>query len=44
VRNPTFDVTPAELVTGGFVTDRDVLSAADIAAVAEDLASLADWM
>ncbi len=44
VRNPTFDVTPADLVTGGFVTDRDVLSADGIAAVAEDLASLADWM
>lgn len=44
VRNPTFDLTPADLITGGLVTERGVLSADDVAAVADDLAALANWL
>jgi len=40
VANPTFDVTPADLLTG-VVTERGVLAAEDVAAVARELAALA---
>jgi translation initiation factor 2B subunit (eIF-2B alpha/beta/delta family) len=43
VRNPTFDVTPADLVTGGIVTERRTYAPADVAAVADDHAGLATW-
>lgn len=42
VANPTFDVTPAALIDG-VLTDRGRLSAADVAAIAEEMAALADW-
>ena len=41
---PRFDTTPAALVTGGVLTDRGVLAADEVAAVAEDLAELRAWM
>ena len=44
VRNPTFDRTPADLVTGGLITDRALLAADDVATVADDLASLANGL
>ena len=40
--NPTFDVTPADLVAG-VVTDRGVLDDSDVAAVAEEHRELAAW-
>ena len=43
VRNPRFDVTPASLISGGLVTERGVLSADEVKAVADELAGLADW-
>ncbi|MFC7211461.1 initiation factor 2B [Natronoarchaeum sp. GCM10025321] len=42
VRNPTFDVTPGELVTG-VVTERGRLDEEDVAAVAEEHAAAAEW-
>nr|WP_241434646.1 NUDIX domain-containing protein [Natrialba asiatica] len=42
VLNPTFDVTPAEYITA-FSTERGVLDAADIEAVADEFTELADW-
>ncbi|WP_266074864.1 NUDIX domain-containing protein [Haladaptatus caseinilyticus] len=42
VSNPTFDVTPGELVSG-YVTERGVLDSEDIGAVAKELRSLAEW-
>ncbi len=40
--NPTFDVTPGELVSG-YVTERGVLDTVGIRAVAEEHRQLADW-
>jgi translation initiation factor 2B subunit (eIF-2B alpha/beta/delta family) len=42
VVNPTFDVTPADLVTG-VLTDHGVLDTASVAEVASEHASLGDW-
>jgi translation initiation factor 2B subunit (eIF-2B alpha/beta/delta family)/isopentenyldiphosphate isomerase len=42
VLNPTFDVTPADLVDG-VITERGVLDAAQVRAVADDLRELAAW-
>ncbi|WP_458186881.1 NUDIX domain-containing protein [Haladaptatus sp. NG-WS-4] len=42
VSNPTFDVTPAETVSG-YVTERGILGRGEIADVAEELRSLAEW-
>jgi len=44
VSSPRFDTTPADLVTGGFFTERGALTPDDVAAVADELASLRDWM
>ncbi|PSQ72297.1 MAG: translation initiation factor 2B subunit alpha, partial [Bacteroidetes bacterium QH_2_64_26] len=44
VSSPRFDTTPADLVTGGFFTEQGFLSPDDVAAVADELASLRDWM
>ena len=43
VRNPTFDVTPADLVTGGIVTDRRTFPPDEVRAVADEHAQLASW-
>lgn len=40
--NPTFDVTPAGLIDG-IVTERGVLDAGDVAAVAEEHCERAQW-
>lgn len=40
--NPTFDVTPAERVTG-VITERGVLSTSDVEAIAAELRDLASW-
>lgn len=40
--DPVFDVTPPDLVEG-VITERGVLSAADVEALATDLAAAADW-
>ena len=42
VLNPTFDVTPGELVAG-VITERGVLDAAEIEAIAEEHAAAAAW-
>jgi translation initiation factor 2B subunit (eIF-2B alpha/beta/delta family) len=42
VRNPTFDVTPADLVTGVF-TERGRLAPGDIGPVADELERLRSW-
>jgi translation initiation factor 2B subunit (eIF-2B alpha/beta/delta family) len=42
VLNPTFDLTPAEFVTG-VVTERGVLDEADVREVAAEFRALADW-
>ena len=42
VLNPTFDVTPSDLVSG-IVTERGVLDAEDVAGVAEELRALSRW-
>ncbi len=42
VENPTFDVTPVDLVDG-VVTERGLLDAEGVAAVADRHATLADW-
>jgi len=42
VENPTFDVTPADLVDG-VVTEQGLLDAGAVAAVADRHAALADW-
>ena len=42
VVNPTFDVTPAELVSG-YVTERGILDRGGIGSVAEELADLSGW-
>ncbi|NHN61126.1 MULTISPECIES: NUDIX domain-containing protein [Halorussus] len=42
VLNPTFDVTPADLVSG-VVTERGMLDADGVSAVAEELRELAAW-
>jgi translation initiation factor 2B subunit (eIF-2B alpha/beta/delta family) len=44
VRNPTFDLTPTDLITGGLITERGVLATDDVPAVADDLAALANWL
>jgi translation initiation factor 2B subunit (eIF-2B alpha/beta/delta family) len=44
VSSPRVDTTPADLVTGGFLTERGTLALDDVAAVADELASLRDWM
>lgn len=41
---PRFDTTPAELVTGGFLTERGTLDTEDVAAIADELAGLRAWM
>jgi methylthioribose-1-phosphate isomerase len=43
VSAPRFDETPADLVTGGIITDRGVLGPDDVAALTDDLAALRDW-
>lgn len=44
VQNPTFDVTPADLVTGGVVTERGVLNVDAVGRIADDWAALApEW-
>lgn len=43
VSSPRFDTTPADLVTGGFLTERGALTPNDVAAVADELASLRAW-
>jgi len=40
--NPTFDVTPADLVSG-VITERGVLDAEGVGAVADELRALASW-
>jgi translation initiation factor 2B subunit (eIF-2B alpha/beta/delta family) len=42
VANPTFDVTPADLIAG-VVTEYGVLDAEEVGAVAEDLEEFAGW-
>jgi translation initiation factor 2B subunit (eIF-2B alpha/beta/delta family) len=42
VRNPTFDVTPGEAVTG-IATERGVLGSEAVAAIAEEFADIAAW-
>lgn len=42
VRNPTFDVTPSDLLTG-VVTERGTLDPDGVREIAEDHAALADW-
>jgi translation initiation factor 2B subunit (eIF-2B alpha/beta/delta family) len=42
VLNPTFDVTPAEFVSG-YVIERGVLERVDVGAVADELRELAGW-
>jgi translation initiation factor 2B subunit (eIF-2B alpha/beta/delta family)/8-oxo-dGTP pyrophosphatase MutT (NUDIX family) len=42
VENPTFDVTPPELVDG-VATERGVLEVEDVGGVAEELAALSAW-
>ena len=37
VWNPAFDVTPAELITGGIVTERGVVACADLIRAASKL-------
>jgi translation initiation factor 2B subunit (eIF-2B alpha/beta/delta family)/8-oxo-dGTP pyrophosphatase MutT (NUDIX family) len=41
---PRFDTAPAELVTGGLLTERGALATGEVAAVAEELAGLRAWM
>lgn len=43
VWSPRFDTTPADLLTGGLVTERGLLDPDDVAAVAEELAALRTW-
>lgn len=43
VLNPTFDVTPGDLVSG-VITERGVLDAGDVAEVAEELWDLSGWL
>lgn len=40
---PRFDTAPAELVTGGLLTERGILSSDEVAAVADELAGLRAW-
>ena len=40
---PRFDTTPAELITGGVLTERGALSTNEVAAVAEELSELRAW-
>lgn len=41
---PRFDTTPAELVTGGLLTERGTLGSNDVRDVADELAKLRTWM
>ena len=41
---PRFDTTPAELITGGLLTERGALATDDVEAVAEELTELRAWM
>jgi len=41
---PRFDTTPAELVTGGLLTERGAMTTDDVETVAEELAELRAWM
>ena len=43
VRNPTFDVTPADLVTGGVVTEVRTYASDEISAVADEHRKIAAW-
>jgi translation initiation factor 2B subunit (eIF-2B alpha/beta/delta family) len=43
VRNPTFDVTPADLVTGGISTEDGIYDAASVPARAEEAAARSSW-
>jgi translation initiation factor 2B subunit (eIF-2B alpha/beta/delta family) len=43
VSSPRFDTTPADLVTGGFLTERGILAPDEVAAVADELAGLRAW-
>jgi len=43
VWSPRFDTTPADLVTGGFFTERGTLTTNEVAAVADELAGLRAW-
>lgn len=40
---PRFDTTPAELVTGGFFTERGTLSSDEVGAITDELAKLRTW-
>lgn len=44
VEAPRFDTTPADLLTGGLLTERGPLSTDSVADVAENLAELRAWM
>ncbi|PSQ64385.1 MAG: translation initiation factor 2B subunit alpha [Bacteroidetes bacterium QH_2_64_74] len=44
VWSPRFDTAPAALITGGLLTERGALATDEVAAVAEELASLRAWM
>ncbi|MFB6098864.1 MAG: NUDIX domain-containing protein [Salinibacter sp.] len=44
VWSPRFDTAPAELVTGGLLTERGALAAEEVSAVAEELSGLRAWM
>jgi len=41
---PRFDTTPADLVTGGLLTERGQLTTDEVTAVAEELTELRAWM
>jgi translation initiation factor 2B subunit (eIF-2B alpha/beta/delta family)/8-oxo-dGTP pyrophosphatase MutT (NUDIX family) len=41
---PRFDTVPAELVTGGLLTERGALATEEVAAVTEELSGLRAWM
>jgi len=43
VWSPRFDTTPADLLTGGLLTDQGLLNPDDVAAAAEELAALRTW-
>ena len=41
---PRFDTTPAELITGGLLTERGALTTDEVGAATEELAGLRAWM
>jgi len=44
VQSPRFDVTPSSLVTGGIITERGLLTPADVDDVADQLKGRQTWM